>query len=101
MVWPKITYGPALPLLLGHRGACASKSVPENTPASFDLALTHGCDGFEFDVRLTADKQAVVCHDPQHGPHAIARSPSSGSRICPGLTKSCAAMGSACFSISN
>ncbi|MGA9041016.1 MAG: glycerophosphodiester phosphodiesterase [Terriglobales bacterium] len=68
---------PGLPLLLGHRGARASKSVPENTPASFDLALTHGCDGFEFDVRLTADKQAVVCHDPQHGPHAIARSPSS------------------------
>jgi glycerophosphoryl diester phosphodiesterase len=51
------------PLLLGHRGARAEKSVPENTPASFDLALAHGCDGFEFDVRLTADGQAVVCHD--------------------------------------
>jgi glycerophosphoryl diester phosphodiesterase len=25
--------------------------------------LQHGCDGFEFDVRLSADGQAVVCHD--------------------------------------
>jgi glycerophosphoryl diester phosphodiesterase len=51
------------PLLLGHRGARGEKSIPENTLASFDLALTQGCDGFEFDVRLTADGQAVVRHD--------------------------------------
>jgi glycerophosphoryl diester phosphodiesterase len=51
------------PLLLGHRGARSEKSIPENTRASFDLALARGCDGFEFDVRLTADGQAVVCHD--------------------------------------
>jgi len=54
-----------LPLLLGHRGARVSKSVPENTPASFDLALEHGCDGFEFDVRLTRCGRSVVCHDPK------------------------------------
>jgi glycerophosphoryl diester phosphodiesterase len=54
-----------LPLLLGHRGARASTSVPENTPASFDLALEHGCDGFEFDVRLTGGGRSVVCHDPK------------------------------------
>ena len=53
-----------LPLLLGHRGARASTSVPENTPASFDLALEHGCHGFEFDVRLTGCGRFVVCHDP-------------------------------------
>ena len=52
-----------LPLLLGHRGARASALVPENTPASFDLALEHGCDGFEFDVRLTGCGRSVVCHD--------------------------------------
>ena len=51
------------PLLLGHRGARGEKSVSENTLASFDLALASGCDGFEFDVRLAADGQAVVCHD--------------------------------------
>lgn len=53
------------PLLLGHRGARAVKSTPENTIASFDRALADGCDGFEFDVRLTADGEAVVCHDPK------------------------------------
>jgi glycerophosphoryl diester phosphodiesterase len=52
------------PLLLGHRGARAS-SVPENTLASFDLALGHDCDGFEFDVRLAACGCAVICHDAE------------------------------------
>jgi len=52
------------PLLLGHRGARAS-SVPENTLASFDLALAHGCDGFEFDVRLAACGCAIICHDTE------------------------------------
>jgi glycerophosphoryl diester phosphodiesterase len=56
------------PLLLGHRGARGRKSTPENTLASFDVALASGCDGFEFDVRLTADGHAVVCHDAKiHG----------------------------------
>src|SRR5207245_3684964 len=52
-------------LLLGHRGARAFTSIPENSFASFDLALEHGCDGFEFDVRLTGCGRAVVCHDPK------------------------------------
>ncbi len=51
------------PLLLGHRGARATLQIAENTVASFDKALDHGCDGFEFDVRLTADGAAVICHD--------------------------------------
>lgn len=55
------------PLLLGHRGARASTQVPENSLASFDLALEHGCDGFEFDVRLTGCGRCVVCHDPKVG----------------------------------
>lgn len=53
------------PLLLGHRGARAVRSIPENTFASFDHALADGCDGFEFDVRLTSDGLPVVCHDPR------------------------------------
>jgi glycerophosphoryl diester phosphodiesterase len=61
------------PLLLGHRGARALKSIPENTLASFDQALADGCDGFEFDVRLTADGKAVVCHEPQIGGVEIAQ----------------------------
>ena len=55
------------PLLLGHRGARASRPVPENTLASFELCLQHGCDGFEFDVRLSADGLAVICHDATIG----------------------------------
>ncbi|MGD1078927.1 MAG: glycerophosphodiester phosphodiesterase [Candidatus Sulfotelmatobacter sp.] len=61
------------PLLLGHRGARALKSIPENTLASFDQALGDGCDGFEFDVRLTADGKPVLCHDAQTGNIEIAR----------------------------
>jgi glycerophosphoryl diester phosphodiesterase len=51
------------PLLLGHRGARTEKSIPENSLASFDRTLAHGCDGFEFDVRLSADEQPVISHD--------------------------------------
>ena len=52
------------PLLLGHRGMRGSPEVKENTIEAFDLALQHGCHGFEFDVRLTGDRRAVICHDP-------------------------------------
>ena len=54
------------PLLLGHRGAGAARAIAENTLESFDRALADGCDGFEFDVRLTADGVAVVCHGPRY-----------------------------------
>jgi glycerophosphoryl diester phosphodiesterase len=61
------------PLLLGHRGARAVQSIAENTVASFDRALADGCDGFEFDVRLTVDREAVICHDPKVGGDKIER----------------------------
>jgi glycerophosphoryl diester phosphodiesterase len=61
------------PLLLGHRGARARKEIPENTMASFDRALADGCDGFEFDVRLTEDEEAVVCHDAKVAGYDISR----------------------------
>ncbi len=51
------------PLLLGHRGARGVRCVAENTVSAFDFALERGCDGFEFDGRLTRDNVAVVCHD--------------------------------------
>lgn len=65
------------PLLLGHRGARASTGIAENTLASFDLALDQGCDGFEFDVRLTACGSAVVCHDPKVGKITVAKARAS------------------------
>ena len=40
---------------------------------AFDLALQHECDGFEFDVRLTKDGCAVVCHDEVSRGTSIAR----------------------------
>jgi len=49
-------------LLLGHRGA--KRYLPENTIPAFEAALVHGCDGFEFDVRLTSDQVPVIFHDP-------------------------------------
>jgi len=54
---------PSHPLLLGHRGA--RHYAPENTLAAFDIALRHGADGFEFDVRCTRDRQTILCHDPK------------------------------------
>jgi glycerophosphoryl diester phosphodiesterase len=73
------------PLLLGHRGARADKSIQENTFASFDRALADGCDGFEFDVRLTADGQAVICHDPQFEGIEIAAGTTTQLRPLPHL----------------
>jgi glycerophosphoryl diester phosphodiesterase len=72
------------PLLLGHRGL-RTHSVRENTFAAFDLALQHGCDGFEFDVRLTADDRAVVCHDANWAGLTIARSTAAELRVLPRL----------------
>src|SRR5438874_11079904 len=61
------------PLLLGHRGARGVTSIPENTIESFDRALADGCDGFEFDVRLTLDEEAVIFHDPGSGKFKVER----------------------------
>jgi glycerophosphoryl diester phosphodiesterase len=66
---------PIRPLLLGHRGARAVRSIPENTLEAFDRALADGCDGFEFDVRLTEDEEAVVCHDAKVSGYEVSRTP--------------------------
>jgi len=66
------------PLLLGHRGA--RRAAPENTLRAFDLALDHGCDGFEFDIRRTADAECVVCHDARYGDMEVGKSPLAALR---------------------
>jgi glycerophosphoryl diester phosphodiesterase len=58
------------PLLLGHRGCRGA--YPENTFAAFEHALASGCDGFEFDVRTTADDYLVLIHDPKHEGNEVA-----------------------------
>jgi len=73
------------PLLLGHRGARATKSIHENTIASFEASLSSGCDGFEFDVRLTGDGRAVICHDAQIKGQPVALADASQLRDLPTL----------------
>jgi glycerophosphoryl diester phosphodiesterase len=73
----------APPLLLGHRGARATKTVPENTLPSFDLALSHGCDGFEFDVRGTIDGRSLICHDAFVGKLNVCQVTANQLPCCP------------------
>jgi len=49
------------PMIFGHRGAC--KYAPENTLASFELAVEQGADAIELDAKLSVDHQVVVIHD--------------------------------------
>lgn len=53
---------PTRPLRLAHRGDW--RVAPENTPDALLAAMAvPGCDGVEFDVRLTADGIPVILHD--------------------------------------
>ncbi|NQX61014.1 glycerophosphodiester phosphodiesterase [Paenibacillus qinlingensis] len=49
------------PIIIGHRGAAGE--APENTLASFALALSQGAQAIELDVHITKDGEIVVCHD--------------------------------------
>lgn len=48
-------------LIIGHRGA--SGYAPENTLASFELALQLKTHMIELDIQLTSDRQWIVMHD--------------------------------------
>ena len=52
---------PRHPTLVGHRGARGE--APENTLASFQVALEAGVTEMELDVRLSADGHLIVLHD--------------------------------------
>lgn len=52
---------PALPPVVGHRGARGH--APENTLASMRKAADLGARWVEFDVKLTADGELVLIHD--------------------------------------
>ncbi len=62
------------PMVIGHRGAAGE--APENTLASFELALEQGVNAIELDVHLSRDGQIVVCHDP-----ALDRTTNGSGRI--------------------
>lgn len=48
--------------IVGHRGAAGIEL--ENTLSSFKRAIDVGANAIEFDVHVTKDGYAVVCHDP-------------------------------------
>lgn len=48
--------------IYAHRGS--SVIHPENTLEAFAAAIKEGADGIETDLRLTADEEIVLCHDP-------------------------------------
>jgi glycerophosphoryl diester phosphodiesterase len=50
------------PAIIAHRGASAY--APENTIASFELAILQKADAIELDVWLTRDGHVVVIHGP-------------------------------------
>jgi glycerophosphoryl diester phosphodiesterase len=52
---------PALPRVIGHRGAAAH--APENTLIGLRKAHRLGARWVEFDVRLTRDRRLVLLHD--------------------------------------
>jgi len=54
-------YAASRTLIFGHRGAMAD--APQNTLASFQLAVDQGADGVELDVQLSRDGHIVVVHD--------------------------------------
>jgi len=54
---------PANPVV-AHRGAWKKTGLPENSIASLKQAITLGCGGSEFDVRMTIDDSLVINHDP-------------------------------------
>lgn len=62
------------PLLLGHRG-CRLKHIPENSMAAFRYALESGLDGFEFDLRGTADGRLTCVHDAAIGEYLVSDTP--------------------------
>jgi len=62
--WPTAPLAPSgRPLVLGHRGTIGL-GVRENTLGAYQRAISDGADGFELDVRRSADGELVVLHDP-------------------------------------
>lgn len=50
-----------IPFVIAHRGACGYR--PENTLAAFELGLSQGADGIEFDLVTTRDQELIIRHE--------------------------------------
>lgn len=62
----KKTFSPADNGVIAHRGAWKQKDLPGNSIAALKQAIALGCEGSEFDVRMTQDRVLVVHHDPEY-----------------------------------
>ena len=49
------------PFVIAHRGASGYR--PENTLAAFELGISQGADGIEFDVVNTKDSKIIIRHE--------------------------------------
>ncbi len=52
--------------VIAHRGAWKEGSLPQNSIASMKATFQGGYHATEFDVRMTADDELVIIHDPSH-----------------------------------
>ena len=52
---------PPKPIILAHRGL--TSKAPENTLVAGELASEMGADGWEVDIRMSADGKLFLMHD--------------------------------------
>jgi glycerophosphoryl diester phosphodiesterase len=53
-------------VVVAHRGAWKKNNFPQNSIASLKHAIELKCTGSEFDVRMTADDELIINHDPEY-----------------------------------
>ncbi|QMU31459.1 glycerophosphodiester phosphodiesterase [Adhaeribacter radiodurans] len=63
--------------VVAHRGAWKNTGVAENSVASLNHAVALGCEGSEFDVRMSSDSVLYVNHDPEIQGISIAKASSN------------------------
>lgn len=68
--------------ILGHRGGRGPGWPPENSVAAFERAFAEGAEGVELDVRLSADGETVLWHDPRYSNgNVVARTPRQAASL--------------------
>ncbi|QNF35653.1 glycerophosphodiester phosphodiesterase [Adhaeribacter swui] len=62
--------------VVAHRGAWKNTGAAENSVAALNQAVALGCEGSEFDVRMSADSVLFINHDPDIQGLSVAKSTS-------------------------
>ncbi|MFS4467785.1 glycerophosphodiester phosphodiesterase [Maribacter sp. 2210JD10-5] len=70
-------------VVVAHRGAWKDKGLPENSIAALRNAISLGCTGSEFDVRMTLDDVLIVTHDAEYNDLDIEATPFAELRKTP------------------